>query len=165
MSFKFKVLILADIECINLASSLLKKQVFSPESVEKIVGWAVSHHLMADAETTPTQIHKNDTPTTETNVTTSTSTSSPIPSPATSELELVKMELVKDNTEMQDEATTTTTVTTAVTTPATTTTTTTTIPKVEKLEIGLKSIDYAIEMLTSHDPDTKAVVQTYNNPM
>jgi SpoVK/Ycf46/Vps4 family AAA+-type ATPase len=45
-----KVLEKNNIECDGLGPQLLKKQVFSTEHVEKVVGWAISHHLM-NAET------------------------------------------------------------------------------------------------------------------
>lgn len=111
-----------DIECANLSTPLLKKQVFNADSIEKIVGWAVSHHLMTETSN----------PTTN-NTTDIQPPATPITPPPTAT--------------MSDSPST-----------ETTTTATTTIPT-ERLVITLKSIEYAVEMLTSHDPDNKAVVR------
>lgn len=110
-------------------SSLLKKQIFTPDNVEKIIGWAVSHHLMTEG---PTAMALS-----------SDSLSSSTPPPSTPPSVSVSTDSV----------------TTTPSIPANSSSSSTTnVTKTEKLEIGLKSIDYAIEMLTSNDPESKAVV-------
>jgi hypothetical protein len=145
-------LINKDIECANLNSPMLKKLVFTPDNVEKIIGWAVSHHLMVEAPST-SSISASPSPVL---MTTDTLPPALTPAPATPTPATPPSPSQALITITPPPNTTTSTTAAAITT---TTTTTTKPEKIDKLEIGLKSIEYAIEMLTSHDPDTKAVVR------